>query len=66
MPAQAIYILDLKGKVILTRNYRGDLPHNVSQRFISRFLEEEELSLKPIILDDDVSFVYIRHNNLYS
>lgn len=66
MPAHAIYILDVKGKVILTRNYRGDLPHNVAQRFISRFLEEEEVSLKPVILDEDVSFIYIRHNNLYS
>jgi len=65
MPASAVYMMDLKGKILLSRNYRGDLAHNLSQRFISRFLEEEELSLKPIIHDEDVSFVYIRHNNLY-
>jgi AP-1 complex subunit mu len=64
--AHAVYILDLKGKVIITRNYRGDLPSNIAQRFISRLLEEEELNLSPVIEDEELSFVYIRHNNLYS
>jgi AP-1 complex subunit mu len=51
--------------VILTRNYRGDLPSNVSQRFINRILEDEETSLKPIIEDEGLSFIYVRYNNLY-
>ena len=27
--ASAIYILDLKGKVLISRNYRGDMPLNI-------------------------------------
>lgn len=65
MPAHAIYLLDLKGRVIISRNYRGDIGSNVAQRFITRLLEEEEMNLKPIIEDDGVSFIYVRHNNLY-
>jgi len=65
MAAHAIYLLDLKGRVILSRNYRSDLPHNVAQRFMSRLLEEDEVSLKPILEDEGMSFMYVRHNNLY-
>jgi AP-1 complex subunit mu len=65
MAAHALYILDLKGRVIISRNYRADLSTNVAQRFITRLLEEEELNLKPIIEDEGLSYIYVRHNNLY-
>jgi len=65
MAAHALYILDLKGKVIISRNYRGDLPNNVAQRFIAKILEEEDVVVKPVVEDEGLSFVYVRHNNLY-
>jgi len=65
MAAHALYILDLKGKVIISRNYRGDLPNNVAQRFISKILEEEDVIVKPVVEDEGLSFVYVKHNNLY-
>lgn len=34
MVASAVYITDLKGKVIISRNYRGDIPMNVSERLL--------------------------------
>jgi len=63
--AHAMFILDLKGKSIINRNYRADLPPNITQRFYSLLLEQEEEQLKPIIMDDGISFIYIKHNNLY-
>jgi AP-1 complex subunit mu len=33
MSASALFIMDLKGKVIISRNYRGDLPMNVAERW---------------------------------
>jgi AP-1 complex subunit mu len=65
MAAHSLYILDLKGKVIISRGYRSDLPANVPQRFIARILEEDEVNVKPVIQDEGLSFIYIRHNNLY-
>lgn len=65
MAAHALFILDLKGKVIITRNYRGDLPHNIPQRFIAKILEEEDVSVKPVVEDEGLSYVYVRYNNLY-
>lgn len=65
MAAHAFYVLDLKGRILLTRNYRGDLPGNIVQRFMKRLLEEDELLLKPVIPDEGWNYVYIRHANIY-
>jgi AP-1 complex subunit mu len=32
MVASALYIMDLKGKIIISRNFRGDMPTSVSER----------------------------------
>jgi len=34
MVASAVFIMDLKGKVIISRNYRGDIPMMVSERYL--------------------------------
>jgi AP-1 complex subunit mu len=66
MAAHAVYILDQKGKVIISRNYRGDLPSNVPQRFMGKLLteEEEETHARPFVEDEELNYVYITHNNL--
>ena len=33
MTASAVFILDVKGKVVISRNYRGDVPMNCVERF---------------------------------
>ena len=33
MVASALFITDLKGKIIISRNYRGDIPMSVSDRY---------------------------------
>ncbi len=63
--ASAIFILDQKGKILISRNYRGDVPMSVASRFISKILEEEEMNVKPIIEEEGVSFIFVKHNNLY-
>jgi len=66
MVASAIYILDSKGKVLISRNYRGDIPMNVIDHFPKLLLEhEEEGTLTPVIPKDDMAFVFIKFNNLY-
>ena len=34
MVASAIFITDTKGKVIISRNYRGDIPMSVSEKLV--------------------------------
>ena len=42
MAASALFILDLKGHVILFRDYRGDVPIKHAERFITKLSELEE------------------------
>lgn len=65
MPVSAVYLLDAKGKVIISRDYRGDVPLRCLERFITHVLETEETELKPIFEEEGVNYVYVKHNSLY-
>lgn len=67
MVASAVYILDVKGKVLISRNYRGDVPVNAVDKFIPLTIENEddEAAAGPVIQGDGVSYVYVKHNNVY-
>jgi AP-1 complex subunit mu len=45
--ASAIFFLDLKGKTLLARNYRGDLPMSAVEKFMPLLLDAEEESTAP-------------------
>lgn len=66
MSTSAIYFLDLKGKVLISRNYRGDTDMNIIDKFMSLVVErEEENTLNPIMRHQDSTLMYIKFNNLY-
>ncbi|XP_065834851.1 AP-1 complex subunit mu-1-like [Oscarella lobularis] len=66
MPASAVFVLDLKGKVLISRNYRGDVDMNAIDKFLPLVLEaEEDGAMSPIVVTEHVTFVYIKYNNLY-
>ena len=57
----AIFILDTKGRVIIHRDYRGDISPKCSERFMARLNElEGDSKLTPVIYDDaGISYVYL-------
>jgi AP-1 complex subunit mu len=65
--ASAVFILDLKGKVLISRNYRGDVNMAAVDRFmpILQELEEDGQTPTPVLFDKGVHYMYIRHNNVY-
>jgi len=63
--ASAVFIMDLKGKVIISRNYRGEVPMNITERFVRQVIDEESSFVKPVFDEDGINFVWIRYNNLY-
>jgi len=66
MSKSAVYVLDLKGKNLISRNYRGDIEFGIIDKFLPLVLErEEEEATSPIIVHGDVTFVYIKYMNLY-
>ena len=60
MVASAVYVMDFKGKIIISRNYRGDIPTSCAEVFSHRIAEMEESELKPIFTVDGVTYVYIK------
>uniref|UniRef100_A0A1I8HK40 MHD domain-containing protein n=1 Tax=Macrostomum lignano TaxID=282301 RepID=A0A1I8HK40_9PLAT len=66
MSASAVYILDSKGKVLISRNYRGDICMSVIEKFMPLLMDrEEEGSVQPVLPCEDVFFMYIKHSNVY-
>jgi AP-1 complex subunit mu len=69
MVCSAVFILDLKGKTLISRNYRGDVAMSSIEKFMPLVLEAEDddRTPSPVVATDDnsITFCYVRHNNLY-
>ncbi|OOO08387.1 cation efflux protein [Aspergillus oryzae] len=65
--ASAIFFLDLKGKTLLARNYRGDIPMSAVEKFpiLLSDAEEESSAVPPCFSHEGINYLYIRHSNLY-
>jgi len=64
MVASAVFIMDQKGKIIISRDYRNDISGAVTIKFNARLQETDEADLKPVFTIDGITFAYIRTNNL--
>ncbi|NXH50419.1 AP1M2 protein, partial [Dicaeum eximium] len=66
MAASALFILDLKGKPLISRNYKGDVGLGEIENFMGVLLQrEEEGTLTPVLTHGSVHFLWIKHANLY-
>lgn len=66
MSSSGIYILDVKGKVLISRNYRGDIDLGVIEKFMPLLMEKEEEGFStPLIHTTECTFAFIKYNNLY-
>ena len=60
-----IFIMDNKGRVIIHRSYRGDVPYNIYETFNRKILEYDENNIKPVIHDGEGNvFIYINYQDL--
>ncbi|XP_058685007.1 AP-1 complex subunit mu-2 isoform X2 [Poecile atricapillus] len=66
MAASALFILDLKGKPLISRNYKGDVGLGEIENFMGVLQQrEEEGTLTPVLTYGHVHFLWIKHSNLY-
>ncbi|XP_054039306.1 AP-1 complex subunit mu-2 [Rissa tridactyla] len=64
MAASALFILDLKGKPLISRNYKGDVGLGEIEHFMGLLLQrEEEGTLAPLLTHGHVHFLWIKHAN---
>ena len=59
-------MLDLQGKVLISRNYRGDVKMSSAEKFAQNLALQEDNELKPIYTDeeDGTTYVCTKYNNL--
>ncbi|XP_016349765.1 AP-1 complex subunit mu-2 [Sinocyclocheilus anshuiensis] len=66
MSASAVFVLDLKGKVLICRNYKGDVDMSEIDHFFTLLMQQEEEGLVcPVMSHGNVHFLWIKHSNLY-
>ncbi|CCF60654.1 hypothetical protein KAFR_0L00470 [Kazachstania africana CBS 2517] len=65
--ASAVYFCDHKGKPLLSRKYRDDIPLSAIDKFSSLLSDKEEESnlLPPCISHNGIQYMFIQHNDLY-
>lgn len=62
--ASAIYILNLRGEILISRTYRDDIQRNLADAFRTQILQSKETST-PVRHLGDCSFIYTRSNDVY-
>ncbi|KAK1927227.1 Mu homology domain-containing protein [Papiliotrema laurentii] len=65
--ASLVAILDVKGKSLIQRSYRDDVPSSCVEKFLPLTLdmEEEGLTVPPCFSHEGINYLHIRHGNLY-
>eukprot|EP01029_Cantina_marsupialis_P012367 TRINITY_DN2728_c0_g1_i1.p1 TRINITY_DN2728_c0_g1~~TRINITY_DN2728_c0_g1_i1.p1 ORF type:complete len:432 (+),score=126.24 TRINITY_DN2728_c0_g1_i1:1135-2430(+) len=57
------FILTTRGDILITKDYRGDIPKGTSEIFFRKIREGGDLP--PVFKVDDVNFMFIRRGGLY-
>ncbi|XP_011624524.1 AP-1 complex subunit mu-2 isoform X2 [Amborella trichopoda] len=65
--ASALFLLDIKGRVLVWRDYRGDVSALQAEKFFTKLIEKEgdPESHDPVVYDNGVTYMFIQHNNVY-
>lgn len=68
---QALYLLDHKGKPLISRCYRGPFPQHIIEKFMALLkTTEEKLQCAPPIIssgppDEGIYYLYVRMGNIF-
>lgn len=68
MTISAIFFLDSKGKPLLSRNYRGDIPIGSAIESFPHLLitaQQKSTSIPPCINHNGINYLFISHNDIY-
>ena len=60
MVLSAVFLTDLKGKIIISRNYRGDIPMSAATKFTQYVQEKDDSEQRPVFTEDGFTYVYIK------
>ncbi|KAK4719518.1 hypothetical protein R3W88_017856 [Solanum pinnatisectum] len=63
----ALFLLDMKGRCLISRDYRGDVSAQQVEKFFTKLLEKEgDLEYDgPVCHENGVNYMFIQHKNIY-
>ncbi|XP_055832816.1 AP-1 complex subunit mu-2-like [Solanum dulcamara] len=63
----ALFLLDMKGRCLISRDYRGDVSAQQVEKFFTKLLEKEDdlESHGPVCHENGVNYMFIQHKNIY-
>ncbi|KAI8472032.1 MAG: Mu homology domain-containing protein [Monoraphidium minutum] len=63
----AIYFMNLRGDILIERRYRDDVERDMAENFRAQILNNKEAAAvqTPVRTLGSVTFMYLRHNDLY-
>ncbi|KAM3374617.1 AP-1 complex subunit mu-2 isoform X2 [Capsicum galapagoense] len=63
----ALFLLDMKGRCLISRDYRGDVTAQLVEKVFTKLLEKEEdlESHGPVCHENGVNYMFIQHKNIY-
>ena len=59
-----IYLIDKKGKVLVQRRYRSDIPSSTYDVFNKAMKKVDHVTAKPIFTEKGMTFCYTKHSNI--
>eukprot|EP01084_Bolivina_argentea_P113293 201948_1 len=68
MVASSIFVTDDRGKILIDRNYRGNVSKSIVAEQFKKILienEDEYIYSSPIIIDKGVAFCFIKYDDIY-
>ena len=66
MSLSALFILDINGTALISRDYRGDINKEVIDNFLPLITRHEETGTSaPVLHHNGTTFAYVKFNNLY-
>ncbi|KAK1381501.1 AP-1 complex subunit mu-2 [Heracleum sosnowskyi] len=65
--ASALFILDMKGRILVWHDYRGDVSASQAEKSFSNLIDKQgdSDSQDPVVYDNGVTYMFIQHNNVY-
>lgn len=60
----SLAIIDKKGKSIISKDYRGDIPSNFLAIYNKKLLEHDQENNPPLLTSKDISFFFVEHKNI--
>lgn len=63
MSISSIFILDKKGNILISRNYKLETHEDIVDKFLRKQIQLNQKNFSPFLIDEEEEIVYCYHNH---